>query len=156
PKVGWPPFPLTSHVGNANPNPHSSVALPCHLWLHQLRQIQDKVEQSESEGLLLRLPSRQPNHGPELLKEFSTFGHVAEVKLAKDEATKQSRGYAFIQYTCQDDAVLALENMDRKKLEGRVIYVEIAKPGKEAYDKPWTCGPPPPPPPPPHDDRAAE
>ncbi|KAL3741193.1 hypothetical protein ACJRO7_016769 [Eucalyptus globulus] len=92
-----------------------------------------------------------------LLKEFSTFGHVAEVKLAKDEATKQSRGYAFIQYTCQDDAVLALENMDRKKLEGRVIYVEIAKPGKEAYDKPWTCGPPPPPPPPPpHDDRAAE
>ncbi|KAI6704229.1 hypothetical protein NL676_013365 [Syzygium grande] len=79
-----------------------------------------------------------------LLKEFSTFGHVAEVKVPKDEATKQSRGYAFIQYTCQDDAVLALENMDRKKLEGRVIYVEIAKPGKEAYDRPRTCGPPPP------------
>lgn len=38
------------------------------------------------------------------------------VKLVKDEVTKMSRGYAFIQYTCQDEAVLALENMDRKVL----------------------------------------
>lgn len=86
-----------------------------------------------------------------LLKEFSTFGHVAQVEVAKDEETKRSKGYAFIQYTCQDDAVLALENMDRKKLDGRVVYVELARPGKEAFDRPRTCGPPPP-----RNDQAAE
>lgn len=28
--------------------------------------------------------------------------------------TKRSKGIAFIQYTCQDDAMLALETMDQK------------------------------------------
>ncbi|KAI3440282.1 RRM domain-containing protein, partial [Psidium guajava] len=149
-KVRWPPSSL-SYVGSTDPNPHSSVALLFLPWHHQLGQIQKKVEQAEREGLLLRLPSRQPNHGSQLLKEFSTFGHVAEVEVAKDAATKRSKGYAFIQYTCQDDAVLALENMDRKKLDGRVVYVELARPGKEAYDRPRTCGPPPP-----RNDQAAE
>lgn len=36
------------------------------------------------------------------------------VKLVKDELTKKSKGYAFIQYTSQDDALIALENMDRQ------------------------------------------
>jgi cold-inducible RNA-binding protein len=36
------------------------------------------------------------------------------VKLVKDETIKRSKPYAFIQYTSQDDAILALENMDRK------------------------------------------
>ncbi|KAF6135171.1 hypothetical protein GIB67_035242 [Kingdonia uniflora] len=52
-----------------------------------------------------------------LRKEFSNFGQVAEVKLIKDEGGKRSRGYAFIQYTSQDDAMLALENLDRKLIQ---------------------------------------
>lgn len=45
------------------------------------------------------------------------------VKLVKDEATKRSKGYAFIQYTCQDDAILALENMDCKVLPCHITLV---------------------------------
>lgn len=76
-------------------------------------------------------------------KEFSNFGEIAEVKLVKDETIKRSKPYAFIQYTSQDDAILALENMDRKTLDGRLIFVDLAKPGKDrfrGYMK--TCGPP--------------
>lgn len=78
-----------------------------------------------------------------LQKEFSNFGQIAEgkwsqefsviytscisstmirylsplaVKLIQDGATNRSKGYAFIQYTCQEDAMLALENMDYKVL----------------------------------------
>lgn len=36
------------------------------------------------------------------------------VKMLKDMNTKRSKGIAFIQYTCQDDAMLALETMDQK------------------------------------------
>ena len=36
------------------------------------------------------------------------------VKLVKDDFTKRSKGYAFIQYTSQDDAMLAIENMDKQ------------------------------------------
>ncbi|KAL8151553.1 hypothetical protein V2J09_021361 [Rumex salicifolius] len=88
-----------------------------------------------------------------LQKEFSSFGTIAEVKLVKDEATKKSKGYAFIQYTSQDDAMLALENMDHKSInltdvlsqyfDGRMIYVELAKPGKDVYGGiPIPSGPP--------------
>ncbi|KAH9747194.1 RRM domain-containing protein [Citrus sinensis] len=82
-------------------------------------------------------------HEHTLQKEFSAFGEVAEVKLVKDEITKKSKGYAFIQYTSQDDALLALESMDHKNLDGRLIYVDIAKPGKDRFGGyPRTSGPP--------------
>ncbi|CAL5413129.1 unnamed protein product [Camellia sinensis] len=41
-------------------------------------------------------------------------GKISEVKLVMDEKVKRSKGYASIQYTSQDDALLALESMDHK------------------------------------------
>ncbi|GLT52372.1 hypothetical protein SLA2020_257200 [Shorea laevis] len=77
-----------------------------------------------------------------LQMEFSKFGPIAEVKLVKDGLAKRSKGFAFIQYTSQDDAILALENMDQKLFDGRLIYVEIAKIGKERFHvDPKTSGP---------------
>ncbi|XP_058197226.1 organelle RRM domain-containing protein 6, chloroplastic-like isoform X1 [Rhododendron vialii] len=79
-----------------------------------------------------------------LRDEFSTYGQVAEVKLVVDEDSKRSKGYAFIQYTSQDDAILALESMDHKYLDGRLVFVELAKPGRNAFrGYPKTCGPSP-------------
>ncbi|KAL1186093.1 hypothetical protein V6Z11_A01G156000 [Gossypium hirsutum] len=78
-----------------------------------------------------------------LQKEFENFGQIAEVKIAKDDFTKRSKGYAFIQYTSQNDALLAVENMDQQVFDGRMIYVEIAKPGKDRFrGYPKTSGPP--------------
>ncbi|KAI3954511.1 hypothetical protein MKW92_040914 [Papaver armeniacum] len=73
-----------------------------------------------------------------LKKKFSNFGQVVEVKLVTDESGKRSKGFAFIQYTCQDDAVLAL-----KYIEGRLVYVDIAKPVTSTFGAyPRTSGPP--------------
>ncbi|KAG2244913.1 hypothetical protein Bca4012_080020 [Brassica carinata] len=78
-----------------------------------------------------------------LQKEFSAFGEIAEVKLVKDESMKRSKGYAFVQFTSQDDAFLALETMDRRMYNGRMIYIDIAKPGKlDFQQQPRTSGPP--------------
>lgn len=89
---------------------------------------------------------------------------------------KRSKGYAFIQFTSQDDAFLAIETMDRRVIEvsshhklkwiklvnifyvskstrmftfllqmynGRMIYIDIAKPGKRDFQGlPRTSGPP--------------
>ncbi|CAL5410713.1 unnamed protein product [Camellia sinensis] len=76
-------------------------------------------------------------------EERECLRSIAEVKLVMDEKAKRSKGYAFIQYTSQDDALLALESMDHKYFDGRVIFVELAKPGHNAfgvYSK--TTGPP--------------
>ncbi|MCI32182.1 RNA-binding protein 3, partial [Trifolium medium] len=67
-------------------------------------------------------------------------------QMVKDVITKRSKGHAFIQYTCQDDAMLALENMDQKNFYGRTISVELAKPGWENFGipprPPRASGPP--------------
>ncbi|KAL7614612.1 hypothetical protein Lser_V15G06616 [Lactuca serriola] len=79
-----------------------------------------------------------------LKEQFSNFGEIAEVKLIKDGNTKKSKGYAFVQYTNQEDAMSALETMDDKHLDGRVILVELAKPMKgRQLGYPKTSGPPP-------------
>ncbi|CAL1402476.1 unnamed protein product [Linum trigynum] len=78
-----------------------------------------------------------------LREEFSSFGEVAEVKVLKFEEGERRKAHAFIQYTCLDDAFLALENMDRKMFDGRMIYVEVAKPGKRSFGEyPTASGPP--------------
>ncbi|OIW18064.1 hypothetical protein TanjilG_19296 [Lupinus angustifolius] len=78
-----------------------------------------------------------------LQKEFSNFGKIAEVKVVKDVITKRSKGFAFIQYTSQDDAMLALETMDQKVFHGRTICVEIATLGRDDFGAhPKTSGPP--------------
>ncbi|XP_058747897.1 uncharacterized protein LOC131620753 [Vicia villosa] len=73
-----------------------------------------------------------------LHKEFSNFGKIAEVKMVKDAVRERSKGLAFIQYTNQDEALLALENMDQKNFYGRTISVNLAK--LNPYDM---CEPPP-------------
>ncbi|KAG1326391.1 small RNA-binding protein 11, chloroplastic [Cocos nucifera] len=78
-----------------------------------------------------------------LIKLFSKFGRIVEVKLAKHEETKKSKGYAFIQYSSQDDALLAMEQMDQRRINGRIIYTEMAKPLNGGFaDYPITSGPP--------------
>uniref|UniRef100_A0A1J3E3Z7 Glycine-rich RNA-binding protein 4, mitochondrial n=1 Tax=Noccaea caerulescens TaxID=107243 RepID=A0A1J3E3Z7_NOCCA len=78
-----------------------------------------------------------------LQREFSAFGEIAEVKLIKDESMRRSKGYAFIQFTTQDDAFFAIETMDRRMYNGRTIYIDIAKPGKRDFQQhPRTSGPP--------------
>ncbi|KAL8193844.1 hypothetical protein R6Q57_026086 [Mikania cordata] len=77
-----------------------------------------------------------------LKEQFSIFGHIAEVKLVKDQSSKNPKGYAFVQYMNQDDAMSALETMDQKHLDGRVVFVELAKPMDKKSAYPKTCGPP--------------
>ncbi|XP_076912729.1 uncharacterized protein LOC143571105 [Bidens hawaiensis] len=77
-----------------------------------------------------------------LKENFSNFGEIAEVKLIKDQRSKISKGYAFIQYTNQDDAMDALEAMDEKYVDGRVVFVELAKPMDRRIAYPKTSGPP--------------
>ncbi|CAL5322767.1 unnamed protein product [Camellia sinensis] len=58
--------------------------------------------------------------------------HFAAVffKLVVDEKVKRSKGYAFIQYTSQDDALLALESMDHKgRLKnGNIAAIKVPSP----------------------------
>lgn len=47
------------------------------------------------------------------------------VKLVQDETTGRSKGFAFIQFSSQDDAMLAIENMDYQVLLCVLLIVLI-------------------------------
>ncbi|KAE9452379.1 hypothetical protein C3L33_15728, partial [Rhododendron williamsianum] len=73
-----------------------------------------------------------------LRDEFSTYGQVAEVKLVVDEDSKRSKGYRSRWFNT------FISHFIFQYLDGRLVFVELAKPGRNAFrGYPKTCGPSP-------------
>ncbi|KAH1234022.1 Organelle RRM domain-containing protein 6, chloroplastic [Glycine max] len=52
-------------------------------------------------------------------------------KLVMDRIANGPRGFAFLRYATEEESQKAIEGMHRKFLDGRVIFVEVAKPRSE-------------------------
>uniref|UniRef100_A0A6M2FAB8 RRM domain-containing protein n=1 Tax=Populus davidiana TaxID=266767 RepID=A0A6M2FAB8_9ROSI len=63
-----------------------------------------------------------------LSEAFSQYGQVVEAKIAMDRDLDRSKGFGFVTYASEDEAQKALDEMNGKALNGRVIYVQNAKP----------------------------
>ncbi|KAL5197562.1 hypothetical protein ABZP36_001074 [Zizania latifolia] len=62
---------------------------------------------------------------------FERFGELTEVHLVMDRVAKRPRGFAFLSYASEKESKNAMEVMHGKFLDGRVIFVEAAKPRSE-------------------------
>ncbi|KAJ1272398.1 hypothetical protein BS78_06G199100 [Paspalum vaginatum] len=62
-----------------------------------------------------------------LRNAFEKFGDLTEVRLVMDGVAKRPRGFAFLSYAEEEEAKGAMEGMHGKFLDGRVIFVEVAK-----------------------------
>ncbi|KAG8388502.1 hypothetical protein BUALT_Bualt02G0132300 [Buddleja alternifolia] len=62
-----------------------------------------------------------------LRNAFKNFGELVEVNLVMDNIAKRPRGFAFLKYATEEESKKAIEGMHGKFLDGRVIFVEIAK-----------------------------
>ncbi|OEL20726.1 E3 ubiquitin-protein ligase HERC2 [Dichanthelium oligosanthes] len=62
-----------------------------------------------------------------LRNAFEKFGDLTEVRLVMDRVAKRPRGFAFVSYADEEEAKGAMEGMHGKFLDGRVIFVEVAK-----------------------------
>ena len=58
---------------------------------------------------------------------FSKVGQIEESVVIKDRETGRSRGFGFVTYAKEEDAVLATEKLDGKELDGREIKVSLAQ-----------------------------
>ncbi|KAL9238882.1 hypothetical protein vseg_013253 [Gypsophila vaccaria] len=78
-----------------------------------------------------------------LTDAFTQYGQVIEAKIIQDRVSEQSKGFGFVTYASTDEAEKALNEMDGKQLDGRVIFVDHAKP-KIEYGRgmPIARGPP--------------
>ncbi|OIW16074.1 hypothetical protein TanjilG_04609 [Lupinus angustifolius] len=66
-----------------------------------------------------------------LRNAFENFGQLVEVNLVMDKIANRPRGFAFLRYATEDESHKAIEGMHGKFLDGRVIFVEVAKPRSE-------------------------
>ncbi|XP_052169849.1 organelle RRM domain-containing protein 6, chloroplastic [Diospyros lotus] len=66
-----------------------------------------------------------------LMNAFQKFGDLVEVNLVIDRKANRPRGFAFLLYATEEESKKAIEGMHGKFLDGRVIFVEVAKPRSE-------------------------
>jgi len=60
----------------------------------------------------------------DVLCVFSQYGEVVNINLVRDKQTGKSQGYCFICYEDQRSTVLAVDNLNAIKLDGRTIRVD--------------------------------
>lgn len=60
----------------------------------------------------------------EVREAFAPFGDVASVKIIRDGATGESRGFGFVEMPNEEQAKAAITEMNGKELKGNAIHVE--------------------------------
>ncbi|KAK1292342.1 Glycine-rich RNA-binding protein 10 [Acorus calamus] len=101
------------------------------LTIRSTRMISDhQIEDEESPSsarIIIKGLSQSTSQGY-LVKAFSHFGEVSRVKVITSRTFKNSLGLAYVWFTCEEDAKMAVNQMDGKFVDGRFISVAIAKP----------------------------
>ncbi|KAK3015035.1 hypothetical protein RJ639_005560 [Escallonia herrerae] len=64
---------------------------------------------------------------------FEGFGELIEVRIIMDKISKRSKGYAFLEYTTEEAASAALNEMNGKIINGWMIVVDVAKKNPTKY-----------------------
>lgn len=62
---------------------------------------------------------------------FEKHGVVADVKLIKDQYTRDLRGFGFIEMPARAEALKAIQEVNGAELDGRSLIVNEAKPRGE-------------------------
>ena len=62
---------------------------------------------------------------------FEKHGVVADVKLIRDQYTRDLRGFGFIEMPAKTEALKAIQEVNGTELEGRSLIVNEAKPRGE-------------------------
>jgi len=63
-----------------------------------------------------------------LRSAFENFGEVSSVNVIKDKFSGESRGFAFVEMSDNDQANAAISGLNGQDLEGRTLKVSEARP----------------------------
>ncbi|XP_053327903.1 MKI67 FHA domain-interacting nucleolar phosphoprotein [Spea bombifrons] len=69
-------------------------------------------------------------HEPQLREYFSQFGHVTRLRLSRSKKTGTSKGYAFVEFECDEVAKIVAETMNNYLFCERLLKCEFIAPEK--------------------------
>src|SRR5438270_13625290 len=75
----------------------------------------------------------------ELSKLFSNLGKVSSVEVVKDVFTDKSRGFAYVEMPVEEEALKAIDQLNKSEIQNQKISVEVAKP-KENHKGSYKVG----------------
>jgi RNA recognition motif-containing protein len=70
----------------------------------------------------------------EVRQAFTVYGQVSSVALIKDRDTGQMRGFGFVEMPDEDEAQLAIQNLNGKEFKNRRLVVNPARP-RQSHDE---------------------
>lgn len=62
---------------------------------------------------------------------FKQYGVVTSAQVIMDRSTNRSKGFGFVEMKEEAEAQAAINALDGKEFEGRIIVVNVAKPPEE-------------------------
>ena len=62
---------------------------------------------------------------------FATVGTVTTANVLYDKMTGKSKGFGFVEYSSDAEAQAAADKLNQTELDGRTIFVDIARPKEE-------------------------
>lgn len=71
----------------------------------------------------------------ELEAAFAKFGQVTSAKIVRDKETGRSKGYGFVEMPNDQEGLAAIDALNEKELDGRVIAVKLANPRPATSDQ---------------------
>ncbi|MCR5077106.1 MAG: RNA-binding protein [Prevotella sp.] len=66
-----------------------------------------------------------------LFNLFSNFGEVASAKIITDRETGRSRGFGFVEMNNDTEGQAAIDNLNGKEFDGKILNVSVARPREE-------------------------
>ncbi|MBN2280071.1 MAG: RNA-binding protein [Candidatus Marinimicrobia bacterium] len=66
----------------------------------------------------------------DLKEAFGQYGEVSSVKIVSDRETGRSKGFGFVEMVDDEAGNTAIEEMNGKKIGGRALRVNVARPKK--------------------------
>lgn len=67
----------------------------------------------------------------DLQDHFTAAGTVLSVNIIQDKFTGKSRGFGFVEMSCQEEASKAISTFHQKEFQGRPLTVNEARPREE-------------------------
>lgn len=75
------------------------------------------------------LAFKTDNNG--LAAYFGSVGNVTSANVIFDKMTGKSKGFGFVEYASDAEAQAAVDKLNNTELDGRTIFVDIARPNTE-------------------------